>query len=395
MSNFSEIEIIEGIVKKQTNTGSFIKSYNAHALSDVYDIISNIIFKMEQKEGNFNLGQSLWFRGQSYEKYNLIPSLLRSNSSKTNSKGTYSSLSLMEDYRFQNFSSRVNHLVHTSPESRIEWQELLQHHFGSTRLMDWSESARTALSFALEPYIDSKRDRWKNDVDKITPNLWVLNPKKLNLKIYDFLKNDQNNDLIQKAIKEFNYSTKALKAEADKIQNDLKENNNIYFQVSENGESDIAIDGLISICTLDKYRSSLSGNLKKLVESREFNPYFYLLLRFYADSLPVEADPYKNLLPPLAALQPYHSERIRAQRGTFTIFPNYFMNSNAEQMNSINMNILSIEAQKNLSDCFYCIRLCDPITIAEDLICSGERRTELYPDIQTYAELLETRTFKI
>ena len=391
MSNFDEMSAIKDVVNMQVDECSFLKYYNAYTLSDVYDIVGVIFKKIE----DLKIGQPLWFRGQGHEYYNLTPSLFRKKTAKPNDEKTYTSLSLMADYRFQNFNSRVNHLVNTSPESRIEWQELYQHHFGSTLLMDWSESVQIGLDFALEAYIDSNQNQRRYDLDKLTPNLWVLNPMALNKKVYDFFAYPQNIDFIKKALNEFNYDEKTLKSEAEKIQKDMEKNFGIYGQVSSEGKLDIVIDELISICTLDKHRNMLSSNLKRLVESREFNPFFYLLLRFYADSLPVEVGPYKNTLPPLAALQPYHSERIRAQRGAFTIFPNYFMDSEAQQMDAINMNILSVEMQKKLTDCFYCIRLCDPITIVKDLMRCGERRTELYPDVQSYAEQLETKSFNI
>ena len=391
MSNFDEMSAIKDVVNMQVDECSFLKYYNAYTLSDVYDIVGVIFKKIE----DLKIGQPLWFRGQGHEYYNLTPSLFRKKTAKPNDEKTYTSLSLMADYRFQNFNSRVNHLVNTSPESRIEWQELYQHHFGSTLLMDWSESVQIGLDFALEAYIDSNQNQRRYDLDKLTPNLWVLNPMALNKKVNDFFAYPQNIDFIKKALNEFNYDEKTLKSEAEKIQKDMEKNFGIYGQVSSEGKLDIVIDELISICTLDKHRNMLSSNLKRLVESREFNPFFYLLLRFYADSLPVEVGPYKNTLPPLAALQPYHSERIRAQRGAFTIFPNYFMDSEAQQMDAINMNILSVEMQKKLTDCFYCIRLCDPITIVKDLMRCGERRTELYPDVQSYAEQLETKSFNI
>lgn len=385
-----EVSKLQRVIAHQTDGVNYIKYYNAYTLSDVYCIVGNVIPEV----ANITLGQSLWFRGQSFEKYNLVPSLFRGNGAEINGNKTYSTLSLREDYRYQSFNSRVNHLIHTAPESRIEWQELLQHHFGSTRLMDWTESARIALDFALEPYIDTKRDRWRYLMDEnITPNIWVLNPFALNKKVYDFFSN--NIEFIEKALSEFALTPHTRKQMATELQNALNAGFNVYGRSSQNGEKDISIDGLISVCTLDKYRSFLSSDLQTRLATGEFNPYFYLILRFYADALPVEVGVNNKILPPLAALQPYHSERIRTQRGAFTIFPNYFMNTDAQKMNAINMNLLAIEAQTDLNDCLYCIRLCNPVQITKDLLYSGERRSELYPDVQAYAELIEANSFVV
>ncbi len=45
---------------------------------------------------------------------------------------------------------------------------------------------------------------------------------------------------------------------------------------------------------------------------------------------------------------------------------------------------------KDFKSGFCHIRLCDPVRIAEELIYAGERRPDVYPDIQVYADYLET-----
>ena len=67
-------------------------------------------------------------------------------------------LQLNADYRYQHFKARVFHEIDTNPELRSEWLEIYQHHFGNTRMLDWSESAKTALSFAVEPYLDTSEN---------------------------------------------------------------------------------------------------------------------------------------------------------------------------------------------------------------------------------------------
>lgn len=86
------------------------------------------------------------------ETYRLVPSLFRDRENKQNKNESYSTLSLAEEYRHQNFSARVSYLAQSNLRSRVEWQEVLQHHFGKTRFMDWSESVETAVNFAIEPF---------------------------------------------------------------------------------------------------------------------------------------------------------------------------------------------------------------------------------------------------
>lgn len=361
---------------------SKIHTYNAYSMSDVYEVLEDI-------------GRPLWFRGQESEAYMLLPSLYRGRENKQNTKGFYSKLSLAEEYRHQNFSARVNHLIQTNPKNRVEWQELLQHHFGKTRFMDWSESLEKAINFALEPFIDTK-DTHDNRTKRAsaTPGIWVLNPYRLNGHIYDFFAEPNNYNYVIKALKRL-FSGNDLIRIGREIQDELKCMKDVYFNFGGNGKKDvdIAINGIVSVCVLDEYCHYNAENMARMLEQNEFNPFFYLVARYYADALPVEADINMDLLPPIASVQPYHSERIRAQRGTFTIFPNYCRTSAAEQLAGTNMDVVALESQKSVADCFCNIRLCDPVRIAKELIYAGERRPELYPDVQIYADYLETKEF--
>lgn len=367
-----------------------IQKYNACSISDVYKILNDIVENVFNKSG-YITGKPLWFRGQDKEKYTLIPSLYRNRDNEGNKTGSYSMVSLAEEYRHQNFSARVNHLAHAGLGNRTEWQEVLQHHFGKTRFMDWSESVKTALDFALEPFIDTK-DTIDNRIKRsnITPGIWVLNPYKLNEYVYDFFANgDTGLKLIRTALRNLYNNSTEISEMGEKIQKELKENKRIYFNFSDN--IDITINGLVSISVLDKYYHYNAAYMEKMLESFEFNPFFYLLIRYYADALPVEAGVNKTLLPPVASVQPYHSERIRAQRGAFTIFPNYIRAPEAMQFKGTKMDVVSIEAQKDIADSFCYIRLCNPVKIAKELIYAGERLPEVYPDIQRYADYLETQ----
>ncbi len=374
-------------------SGTCISKYNAYSMADVYKALSDIgqnVFKST----NDAFGRPLWFRGQGTEAYVLVPSLFRDRENIQNANQSYSTLSLAEEYRHQNFSARVNHLTQTHLQSRVEWQELLQHHFGKTRFMDWSESVETAVNFALEPFIDTK-DTEDNRRKRagLTPGIWIVNPYRLNERVYDFFTDVSNELYIEKALKNIVPNSARRIAMAAAIRNELKNNKDIYFNFSSEKVIDIAINGLVSVCILDEHYHYNAEHMEQMLANCEFNPFFYLIVRYYADALPVEADVGSALLPPIASVQPYHSERIRAQRGTFTIFPNYCRTEAAMQFANTKMDVVAIESQRSLSECFCHIRLCDPARIAKELIYAGERRTEMYPDIQAYADYLEAGRF--
>lgn len=367
-----------------------IRVYNAYTMSDVYRILGNIGRDVFRNTGE-KIGRPLWFRGQEKEEYLLLPSLYRKRGNEKNEAGFYSKLSLAEEYRHQNFSARVNHLTRTNLKSRVEWQEVIQHHFGKTRFMDWSESLEKAVYFALEPFIDTK-DTEDNRIRRAsnTPGIWVLNPYKLNEHVYDFFSDKANEKYVTRALSGL-FTGSELQYMAKKFQRELSKNKGIYFNYDKKEIIDVAINGMVSVCILDEHYHYNAADMKQMLRRQEFNPFFYLVVRYYADALPVDADVNADFLPPLASVQPYHSERIQAQRGTFTIFPNYCRTENAKSLADTKMDVIAIESQKSIADCFCNIRFCDPVRIAKELIYAGSRRPDAYPDIQVYADYLETK----
>lgn len=363
---------------------------NAHkfvvtGLSEYYKTISNIA-----NQSGLTAGCPLWFRGQAYAHYNLIPSIMRKDdkNDNINSNTTYNTENLREDCRLQNYKARVFHLTSDKPSSRLEWQALYQHNKGKTRLMDWSESARTALSFALESFIDPRELKHLIEERKtITPTVWILDPRKLNNKVFEYFGNDRNRDVVAKALQSIGLSGKS----ADLI----KEMScfNHYFSYNAQTLDDIEIDGIFNLGVIDEQRYTHASELKNMLEKNEFNPFFYLCLKYYVDALPVEVNNMKNMLPPLAILHQYQSERIRAQRGVFTVFPNYDLSDNIKRIKKIGYDCRMLENQQSIRDCLYEIRILNPNEVAKELLFSGERQTELYPENEFYVHTMEANKF--
>ena len=358
------------------------KKYNVSTLAEFYQALDYV---NEDFKGEDESIVRLWFRGQGCNDFNLIPTLYRGKYNHKINGSEYTLMNLKEDYRYQHIKARAFHNVASNPAYRSEWQEIYQHHFGHTRLMDWSESARTALSFALEPFIDT-RDNKELEYRRqhMTPCVWILHPYRLNEKVYDYMADQLMAD-VGKSICD-------SQMKWDFICDELRGNKNIYF---DGMDGDIEIKGLISLCAIEDYRKNLGSRLTDAVKSFEFNPFYYLALRIYSDALPYEIqDPEKNILPPIALLHPYHSSRIRTQRGAFTMFPNYVVSGKAKQMcEHRHMDIRNMEEQSYIKDCLKVINVINPNQVAKELMLSGERRSELYPDIQTYADIIETQKY--
>lgn len=106
----------------------------------------------------------IWFRGQSVSSWKLKPTYLRR-------KNNASEFTIISRFK-QNASLLISH----PPLKYFDWLFQMQHYGVPTRLLDWTESALTALYFAVEDESHSRSDG----------ALWMLLPTELNknAKIY-------------------------------------------------------------------------------------------------------------------------------------------------------------------------------------------------------------------
>lgn len=356
--------------------------YYADSLEKVLSCV-DIISKSNTKGG---IADPLWFRGHEYTHYNLEPNIFRGAKYIYNSQRTYSNNHLREQYRYQHFMSRnFDKTDYREPNSVFEWQEIMQHFFSKTRLMDWSESLFSGLEFALEafliPYKDSEISRRRHSMQ---PSLWVLNPKELNEQVYDSI-TEENFTLIKKAFG--NIDNRTIK----NMVRELKNHKNIYFSSKEKGESNF--DGIVSITALEDLRRSYAGHEEEAVKRGELNPFFYILLRIYSDGIPIDC----GTAPPLAIIHPYHSQRIKAQKGVFTVTPYYIPGEFERKIQNLGVefNPMVMEYMPKCRDCLYEIRLTNPQRIAEHMRKIGFKSSDLYPDSQRTSQDMENLDFSL
>lgn len=360
-----------------------IKVRYAESLADIYGHIESINQEIQRETGEKER-PLLWYRGHANANYNLEPNIFRKAEYKFNEQRSYSSNHLREDYRFQSFMSRnYANLNSSKPQSVIEWQEVMQHYFTKTRLMDWSESLTVSLDFALEAFISPIKNQ-DNILSRknASPVIWILQPVRLNMEVYNSFKEKKGKELIRKAIGESKKDGLAnriykefQKVEVSKLywNNEIKDEKNIQ--------------GIIGLSSLEMLRNSYRGREREALKSFEMNPFFYLLLRYYSDGVPVEM----GSIPPLAIIHPYHSERIKMQKGVFTIFPYYIPDGCMEMVFKEHKYYPSI-GMECMSKCIpylHCIQITNPEKVARELLLTGSKRGNLYPDMQVVSQDLE------
>lgn len=353
----------------------------AESLAEIYQCLHEICNEMNMPGRKRPL---LWFRGHAVASYNLDPNIFRKAEYQYNRSMTYSNNHLREDYRFQSFMARnFDNIDYKMPQYVIEWQEVMQHFFTKTRLMDWSESLTVALEFALESFITPVRDREISERCQIAePIIWILRPDMLNEQVYQCFSG--NSELILNAIQQeravFLHDMKDFHDFAMDIMEELKneEESGTYYDIK--AESEQNLNRIIGLSALEVERNAYKGKDMEALKNFEINPFFYLLLRYYSDGLPVNL----GKLPPLAVIHPYHSQRIKLQRGVFTVFPYYIPDDKMKKVWAKTKEYPSfgMEYMEQCLPYLWKIRIVNPERVAEELMMTGAKRGNLYPDMQ-------------
>ncbi len=125
------------------------------SLEEYVESVERIARKMELYESTTT---HPWFRGQSNQKWKLVPKLYRKDWDST-----------LERELYRDFKLRSTAYITRIPNLNIEWLFLMQHYGMPTRLLDWTESSLFALYFAVAPR-DASADAC----------VWILDPWTLN-----------------------------------------------------------------------------------------------------------------------------------------------------------------------------------------------------------------------
>ena len=311
--------------------------------------------------------QPLWFRGHSKNTYLLRPHLYPR---KAEDKVTYAQMRLHESQRRQHFSARAYHIIAEKPHTDIEWLSVMQHYWVHTRLLDWGESLYSALFFALKTWISNpEENEFRYGRKDTTPTIWLLNPCKLNNAVYDHVSGPRYPSVVDCAIEKSILPDDRLRKKM--MPEALRANRNTLLADEKFGRG-----AIVSLSRLEEFRDTAGARYIDMLRNGEANVFYYLLLRIYSDGakLPIP-------IPPLAILNPYHSPRIAAQRGAFTIFPF-----------PANMDAVSgMEDFDDSGDWLAEIRIKNPKTVAAELRDTGFSRTDTFPELPEFGKGVEWR----
>lgn len=333
----------------------------------------------EEDAENFTRPPILWFRGQSNAHYSLAPSLLRMKErvDRKSVSGSYTKLHYAEDIRTQHYIAKNFHLLSKEPSSRVEWLEVMQHHQVKTRVLDWSESSLHSLLFALEPFFDDSK--YKEDSRKeCIPCVWVLLPQKLNKQIMEYLQ--KNESLWRLLLDDLDVN----RAQKDKIFMTFER----YKKFEEYAETESTghIDYIFNLSSINDEMLRDRIRLRELLMAGDvMNPYYYLLARIYSDGYVLG----KRELAPLCVVHPYHSERIKAQKGVFTVFPFYEEKDTDAILRKNNINPDAMELNHMTEKCLWQILIKNPQRVALEMLENGMNDSWLYPEMPVVSSEIE------
>lgn len=267
----------------------------------------------------------------------------------------------------------------------------MQHHRMKTRVLDWSESSMHALLFALEPFFDM--DKSNEGRNKCVPCVWVLEPGALNKEIFNYLVGE---------IKEGKTWIKMLlgelldgKRDTDKVLCLRELLAGICRLLEKEFNETFETEHLDYIFNLSEINDEILRDRSRLPfllkDGSVMNPLYYFISRIYSDGYVLQ----NRDLPPLAVVNPYHSERIKAQRGVFTVFPYYREMQYDNLLRDIGINPDAMERNPLARQCLYKIILEHPANMAYEMLENGMNVSWLYPELPIVSNEIERREIMI
>ncbi|MCI9389525.1 MAG: FRG domain-containing protein [Lachnospiraceae bacterium] len=357
-----------------------INEYKVYSFRDYIEVTTTI---GKSRKIAPNSPPVLWSRGHRQEEWNLQPTLLRDVpfGAMNIFSDKISGRAVEEEVRRQHYLAKNYHFLSKDPKTNIGWYEVMQHHGVKTRLLDWSESTLHSLLFALECFFDNEKYRTNDRIDS-SPCVWILEPIEWNMETFKYILSDQ--DLIDQCIESL-----------EKGSFDMKKLQQNYVGLSQ------VFDAYIGCVSAGHLRGifNLSSILEEL-QSREYAELLYLLengelyycLGFLLTFIYLSTKHRKwDHIMPLSIVESYHSERIRAQKGAFSVFPYYEEDSAKQSLASLGILLDAMEYMDKANHFLHKIVLNNADEIAFEVMNAGLNISWLYPEMPVVANAIEQR----
>lgn len=360
-------------------------SYTEEKIYHLKDYVEYVTELGKRKAVKAQTPPVLWFRGHFKQEYQLRPSLFRmvELNEQPAEMGVASGRALQEEMRYQHYIAKNYHFLNKNPDTKLNWLELMQHHSVKTRLLDWSESMFHPLIFALESFFDGEKYTTEQRIEG-SPNVWVFEPVEWNRKALEVLV--QSREVLEECIDDILcYRDPKIKECVEKRLYSLEKYLPNYLQMKGSDH----LEGIFNLSIIEKELKDLTQEklLYLLTEGEYYYCLFYVLYQVY---LTTKLRSRKKVLP-LAIVESYHSDRIRAQRGAFTIFPYY---KEDEKMRSLRKAEIHLDAMENMPLCnqyLHKIRICNQDEIAFEIMNAGLNTSWLYPEMPVVSNAIENR----
>lgn len=357
-----------------------IHQYKVYHFQEYVDIITDIGCRRRLTR---DMPPVLWSRGHRKQDWNLLPTLLRDV--KLNPIGgarNAAGRAMEEELRKQHYIARNYHFLEKEPQTNVEWFEVMQHHGVKTRMLDWSESTMHSLIFALECFFDREKYRTEDRVNS-SPCVWLLEPDKWNMTALKEILN--NNLLIDSCIDRLHSASDSAKAVIKDRLSQLNVNLDSYLDV----DSAKHLKCIFNLSTIIAEQQVMS-NQELVYLLREGELHYCLSFILSNIYLPAELKKIDQVLP-LAIVESYHSERIKAQKGAFSVFPYYEEDAAVKAAGKMKIPLDAMEYMYKGNHFLHKIQLCNPDEIAFEIMNAGLNVSWLYPEMPVVANAIESR----